>query len=74
MLNPAHVMGTGSELTQYPVRVSCEIHRQSYDFMSAEIASIWHEIQFQAAHSLARHEPGVNKLVLSKCLEFTSRR
>ena len=41
--------------------------------MSGEIASIWHEIQLLAAGSLTGHEPGVNKLVRSKCLEFTSR-
>jgi hypothetical protein len=74
MLNLAHVIGTRIELVQYPIRVACEIHRQSYDFMSAEIASILHEIQFQAADSLTGHESGVNKLVRSECLEFTDRR
>ena len=70
MFNPAHVIWTHSELTQYPVRVTCEIHRQSYDIMSAEIASIWHEIQFQAADSLTGTEPVVNKWYLQSVLNL----
>jgi hypothetical protein len=65
MLSPAHVIWTRSELTQYPILVACESRRQSHDVMPAGIASVRHEIQFQAADSLTGHEPGVNKLILS---------